>query len=162
MLIKKHKNKNAKLISKRPKAFTMIEVMIAIAILSVVAVIAVPIYTQYKVKLDTAIAVKDIVNIQVAVGSYYQAKDIFPNSLTDVSMDLLLDPWGAPYVYLNLDGAPIGAMRKDQALVPINSDYDLYSMGPDGASTAPLTAANSRDDVVRGNNGSFIGVAANY
>jgi general secretion pathway protein G len=130
--------------------------------LGVTAAIAIPIYTQYKVKLNTAIAVKDIVNIQVAVESYYQAKDIFPNSLTDVSMNLLLDPWGATYVYLNLAGAPIGQMRKDQALVPINSDYDLYSKGPDGASVAPLTAAKSRDDIVRGNNGAFIGVAADY
>ena len=162
MLIKKHKNKNAKLISRQSKAFTIIEVVIAIAILSVVAVIAIPIYTQYKVKLDTAIAVKDIVNIQVAVESYNQAKDLLPNSLTDVNMNLLFDPWGNSYQYLNFDGAPIGAMRKDQALVPINSDYDLYSMGPDGASTAPLTAADSRDDIVRGNNGSFIGVAADY
>jgi general secretion pathway protein G len=162
MLLKKDKNKSTRLISRQSKAFTLIEVMIAVAILGISAAIAIPIYTEYKVKLNNAIAVKDIVNIQVAVESYYQAKDVFPNSLTDVNMDLLLDPWGAPYVYLNLDGAPIGVMRKDQALVPINSDYDLYSMGPDGASTAPLTAANSRDDIVRGNNGSFIGVAADY
>ncbi len=147
---------------KRTKAFTLIEVMIAVAILGVAAAIAIPIYNGYKTKLDTAIAVKDIVNIQVAVESYYQAKDVFPNSLTDVSMNLLLDPWGAPYAYLNLAGVPIGLMRKDQALVPINSDHDLYSMGPDGASVAPLTATSSRDDIVRGNNGSFIGVAADY
>jgi len=162
MLLKKHKNKSTKLIRRQSKAFTIIELMIAIAILGVAAAIAIPIYTEYKVKLNTAIAVKDIVNIQVVVESYYQAKDIFPNSLTDVSMNLLLDPWGAPYVYLNLDGVPIGLMRKDQALVPINSDYDLYSIGPDGASVAPLTAMASRDDIVRGNNGSFIGVAADY
>jgi len=162
MLLKKDKNKSTKLIRRQSKAFTLIEVMIAVAILGVSAAIAIPIYTEYKVKLNTAIAVKDIVNIQVAVESFYQAKDIFPNSLTDVSMNLLLDPWGAPYVYLNLDGVPIGLMRKDQALVPINSDYDLYSKGPDGASVAPLTAMASRDDVVRGNNGGFIGVAADY
>ena len=162
MLMKKYKNKSTKLISRQSKAFTLIEVMIAVAILGISAAIAIPIYTEYKVKLNNAIAVTDIVNIQVAVESYYQAKDVFPNSLTDVNMGLLLDPWGAPYVYLNLDGAPIGAVRKDQALVPINSDYDLYSKGPDGASVAPLTAASSRDDVVRGNNGGFIGVAADY
>jgi len=162
MLLKKHKNKSTKLIRRQSKAFTIIELMIAIAILGVSAAIAIPIYTEYKVKLNNAIAVKDIVNIQVVVESYYQAKDIFPNSLTDVSMNLLLDPWGAPYAYLNLDGVPIGLMRKDQALVPINSDYDLYSIGPDGASVAPLTAMQSRDDIVRGNNGAFIGVAADY
>ena len=162
MLLKKHKNKSTKLIRRQSKAFTMIELLIGIAILSVAAFIAIPIYTQYKVKLNNAIAVKDIVNIQVAVESYYQAKDIFPPSLTAVNMNLLLDPWGAPYVYLNLAGVPIGFMRKDQALVPINSDYDLYSKGPDGASLMPLTVPVSRDDIIRGNNGSFIGIAADY
>ena len=77
-------------------------------------------------------------------------------------MNLVLDPWGLPYEYLNLDGVPIGMMRKDQALVPINSDYDLYSKGPDGASIMPLTAPMSRDDVVRANNGAFIGIASDY
>ena len=103
-----------------------------------------------------------IINIQVAIESFNSANDAYQSSLTDVNMNLLIDPWGIPYEYLNLDGVPIGQMRKDHALVPINSDYDLYSMGPDGQSTAPLTAAKSRDDIVRANNGSFIGLASDY
>ncbi|MCP5251868.1 MAG: hypothetical protein H6939_09135 [Burkholderiales bacterium] len=46
--------------------------------------------------------------------------------------------------------------------MPINSDYDLYSMGKDGASVSPLTAKASRDDIIRANNGRFIGRAADY
>jgi general secretion pathway protein G len=53
-------------------------------------------------------------------------------------------------------------MRKDRNLVPINSDYDLYSVGPDGDSSLPLTAATSRDDIVRANDGRFIGKAEDY
>ncbi len=162
MLLKEHKNKSTKRIFKLSKAFTLLELLIAVAILGVAAAIAIPIYNQYKVKLDNAIAVTDIVRIQVVIESYYQANDIYPNSLTDVNMNLVLDPWGLAYEYLNLAGAPIGQMRKDQALVPINSDYDLYSKGQDGASVAPLTAAASRDDIVRANNGSFIGLASDY
>jgi general secretion pathway protein G len=154
--------KSVKSIYGRIKAFTIIELLITISILGVLAGITVPIYTQYKVKLNNVIAVTDIINIQVAVESYFQAKDVYPNALTDIGMDLLLDPWEAPYEYLNLAGVPIGQMRKDQALVPINSDYDLYSKGPDGASVKPLTAAASRDDIVRANNGSFIGLASDY
>jgi len=162
MLLKEHKNKSTKRIFKQAKAFTLLELLIVVSILGVAAAIAIPIYNQYKVKLDNAVAVTDIVRIQVVVESYYQANDVYPNSLTNVNMNLLLDPWGIAYEYLNLAGAPIGLMRKDQALVPINSDYDLYSKGSNGASTAPLTAANSRDDIVRANNGSFIGLASDY
>ena len=162
ILMKNYKNKGIRLISRQSKAFTLIEVLIVVAVLGVSAAIAIPIYNGYKVKLDNAIAITDIVNIQIAAESYFQAKDVYPTSLTDVNMNLLLDPWGNFYVYLNLAGAPIGFMRKDQALVPINSDYDLYSKGPDGASLTPLTAPQSRDDIVRANNGRFIGIASEY
>jgi general secretion pathway protein G len=53
-------------------------------------------------------------------------------------------------------------MRKDRFLVPINSDYDLYSMGKDGKSSSPLTSKNGRDDIIRANDGAFIGLASDY
>lgn len=154
-------DKAIKLVFKKIKAFTIIELLIAISILGVLAAITVPVYSQYKTKLNNAIAITDIINIQVAVESYSEANDVFPNNLTEVNM-AILDPWGAPYEYLNLDGVSIGQMRKDQSLVPINSDYDLYSKGPDGNSVKPLTAMPSRDDIVRANNGGFIGLASDY
>jgi general secretion pathway protein G len=46
--------------------------------------------------------------------------------------------------------------------VPINSDYDLYSVGKDGVSSGPLTAGPSRDDVIRANDGGFFGLARDY
>lgn len=54
------------------------------------------------------------------------------------------------------------ARRKDHNLVPLNTDYDLYSSGPDGASVGPLTAKASRDDILRANNGRFVGPASAY
>jgi general secretion pathway protein G len=44
----------------------------------------------------------------------------------------------------------------------LNSDFDLYSKGRDRDSKLPLTAEASRDDIVRANNGGFIGLAKNY
>jgi general secretion pathway protein G len=38
----------------------------------------------------------------------------------------------------------------------------LYSMGKDEKSRPPLTAQMSRDDIVRANDGNFIGMAAEY
>jgi general secretion pathway protein G len=55
-----------------------------------------------------------------------------------------------------------GQARKDHSLVPLNSDYDLYSTGPDGATASPLTAQASRDDILRANNGRFVGPASMY
>jgi general secretion pathway protein G len=56
----------------------------------------------------------------------------------------------------------IGQARKDRNLVPINSDYDLYSVGPDGRSVPPLTAHHSQDDIVRARNGAYIGPASEF
>jgi general secretion pathway protein G len=35
-------------------------------------------------------------------------------------------------------------------------------MGADGASVGPLTAAPSRDDIVRANDGGFVGLASEF
>ena len=39
---------------------------------------------------------------------------------------------------------------------------DLYSMGADGSTAAPFTAARARDDIVRANEGGFVGLAGDY
>ncbi|MGI9262323.1 MAG: prepilin-type cleavage/methylation domain-containing protein, partial [Woeseiaceae bacterium] len=74
------------------------------------------------------------------------------------------DPWGNDYQYLNIRaaGPGKGAFRKDGNLNPLNTDFDLYSMGADAASAGPLSAKNSRDDIVRANNGAFIGLGEDY
>ena len=56
----------------------------------------------------------------------------------------------------------IGHARKDRFLVPINSDFDLYSMGKDGQSVSPLTAQKSHDDIIRANDGGYYGLASNF
>ncbi|MBX3236415.1 MAG: prepilin-type N-terminal cleavage/methylation domain-containing protein [Nitrospiraceae bacterium] len=55
-----------------------------------------------------------------------------------------------------------GKPRKDRFLHPINSDYDLYSIGKDGESVEPLTAKKSHDDVIRANDGKFVGLATEF
>ena len=86
-------------------------------------------------------------------------------SLQPGNLGDLRDPWGNPYQYLNFD-ADIpginGRIRKDHNLHPINSDFDLYSKGPDGDSRAPLTARASRDDIIFARDGSFIGPAETF
>ena len=98
--------------------------------------------------------------VAAMLGAWHEA---LPESLADIGRGGMKDPWGNDYVYLNLTTIKgKGKARKDHSLVPLNSDYDLYSKGPDGASVAPLTAAASHDDILRANNGRFIGPASSY
>jgi general secretion pathway protein G len=108
-------------------------------------------------------AVGDIVAVEDDIAGYNASNGKLPNTLADIGRDTLLDPWGSPYQYLNFaNGVSKSQMRKDRFLVPINSDYDLYSMGQDKQSKPPLTANMSQDDVVRANDGSFVGLASTY
>jgi general secretion pathway protein G len=108
-------------------------------------------------------AVADIHAIGTDIQAYDLSHNQFPNTLADVGDGSYNDPWGHPYQYLNFANAKgKGQMRKDRFLVPINTFFDLYSMGPDGQSVAPLTAKASQDDIIWANDGDYVGVAADY
>jgi general secretion pathway protein G len=99
------------------------------------------------------------------IKSYKLNNEKFPAALSDLPQLAPPDPWGRSYQYLNIEDADTkgkGQVRKDKNLVPINSDFDLYSVGPDGKTTAPLTAKDSQDDIVRANDGGYFGVASKY
>lgn len=143
--------------------FTLVELLLAIAILGTLAGIAVPVYTFQVAKARITKAIAEIGILQKEIAEYETRTLVLPNTLNDIGRAALLDSWGNPYQYLNIP--TVGGManvRKDRWLVPLNSDYDLYSMGKDGKSKPPLTAAASHDDVIRANNGTYIGMASEY
>ena len=148
------------------EGFALIELLVVLAIIGVLATIAGPIYSDYVDRARSVQAIRDIGAISKGITVYTLSNGgRFPDSLKAVGMDTMEDPWGNPYQYLNLTDPSLkgkGKARKDHNLVPINSDFDLYSMGKDGASVSPLTAKASRDDIVRANNGRFIGRASDY
>jgi len=146
------------------KGFTLLEVLIALAIMAVSSAIALPLYSDFVERSRQTDAGSDLMLIDMAIERFVSENFNLPDDLADVGLDGMTDPWGRPYVYLRIDGGGNvqGQVRKDQNLNPINSDFDLYSTGQDGASVAPLTAPQSHDDVVRAGNGSFFGVAVNF
>jgi general secretion pathway protein G len=136
--------------------------MLVIAIIGIIAAIALPSYSKYRERTKVAQAIVDIGAIGAKVRHYVTDNRALPPNLAALGEAGKLDPWGNPYVYMNLVTAGVGKARKNKNLVPINSEFDLYSKGKDGMSASALTAAPSRDDVILANDGGFIGLASNY
>lgn len=138
--------------------FTLVELLLALVVSGILATLALNTYSRYMDRLKTMQARNDILHIQLVIQRYYTVKFKHPESLGELTEQIpQLDPWGNPYQYLNITTTKgKGKIRKDHNLVPLNTDYDLYSMGKDGKSVSPLTAKASRDDIVRANNGDLL------
>lgn len=144
------------------RGFTVIELMIVLAIVGALSAVALPVYHGYVERREKTAAIRDINVLEVAIDRFRTEFGVLPPNLDVVAEPGLLDPWGNPYEYLNLETAPANEARKDKKLHPLNSDYDLYSRGKDGKTQKPLTAHDSWDDIIRANDGAYIGLASEY
>lgn len=145
------------------KGFTLLELMVAIAIVGILAAIATPYFFGYLNKTRYTVAIHDIQQISTEIEIFYINNNRYPNDLGEIGMASAKDPWGNPYQYLNIASVKgKGQLRKDHSLVPVNSDYDLYSMGADGKSQPPFTAQASQDDIVRAHDGAYLGYVKDF
>jgi len=149
---------------RRSCGMTLIEVVIVMAILAILASISSIVYIDYINKARMYNAIDTISALSTELASYGMDTGVYPQSLAEIGYGGLLDPWGNPYEYLNIRNAAagVGGMRKDKFLVPINTDFDLYSKGLNGESAAALNAAKSKDDIIRANDGQYIGLAGGF
>jgi general secretion pathway protein G len=141
----------------------LVEVLIVVGIIMTLAAIAVPLMQQHIYLAKVHRAIGDIITLQLEIDSFQSVNGRLPDSLDEIQRGNWPDPWGNPYQYLNfalVNGK--GQMRKDRFLVPLNSTYDLYSMGQDGASVPPITAKVSQDDIIRINDGAYVGLASQF
>lgn len=219
--------------------FTLMELMIAVAIVAILGGIAIPAYLGYLDKARIARTIAEIRHIEKSIKLFYATTEVYPTTLAEVAADKILDPWGTPYQYLSMRGgvladgggqdeptsawswfAPSSAYatpsnhgqgnggdggnsggggnrgrgnqnsgrqnsgngagngdpsgsgsgglqssvspRKDRFGVPLNTDFDLYSRGKDRLSTDALSTPNSHDDILRANDGAFVGLASHF
>jgi general secretion pathway protein G len=150
--------------SHRSGGFTLVELAIVVAIMGVLAAITLAQYLTYIERVRVARAVIELKDISSHLDPIVFEGGRLPSSLAAIGLGARRDPWGRPYAYLKIKGNPLagGQSKKDQFLVPLNTDYDLYSRGKDGLTRAAITHPTSLDDVIRGNDGGFLGLAAKY
>jgi len=143
------------------RAFTLIELMLTLIILAILASVSYGAYQSFIEQAKIGTAIGDIAKIEVLIEREITNSGVLPLNLN--GLNIPNDPWGNPYQYLNMSTVNgNGAKRKDRNLVPLNTDYDLYSRGPDGQTALPLTVPRSKDDIIRANNGGYVGTAEDY
>ena len=140
---------------------TLIELMLAIAGLGVLMVLAFSVYPNYRERIRVEQARREIAVIAMQIKSYHMDNGTYPGSLSEIDQGNP-DPWGNPYRYTDLTGPGNGKARKDRKLNPLNSDFDLFSMGKDGAFKPQISNQESLDDVIRASDGDFIDLASKY
>ena len=146
----------------RSTGLTLIELMMVITIVGILAAVAISRYSDYRERIRVNQAKTDIAVMSGKIGHYFLDARDYPATLAEVAGNAI-DPWGKPYVYVNLSGINgHGKARKDRKLNPLNSDFDLYSLGKDGVSKPQITNRDSLDDVLRANDGAFIDLASKF
>ena len=153
------------LMSYSNRGVTLIELMLVVCIIAILAGIAVPAYTGYREKIDAAKGVADMTSIELLIEKFYAENNRYPNSLDEIGKGDLKDPWGREYQYNNNaliiqndENGKCNGCRKDGPIHPLNTDYDLFSIGKDGKSNDTIRSQPSQDDIVRAFNGSYLGI----
>lgn len=140
--------------------FTLIELLAVVALLGLLATLASP---KLRLAVDKAKEVKAISDLK-AIAVELANMETLPATLDGIGWGGRLDPWERPYVYVPFGagpGVPAGA-RTDRFSIPLNTRYDLYSVGRDGGTSQSLGAGSSMDDLVVANDGGFVGHGKAY
>ena len=144
--------------------FTLLEMVLSVMIIGIIIAIGIPQSMGIVHKARVARAIGDIEAIQAELVGFQSTNNLLPATLVEIGRSDLEDPWGNPYQYNLFDPSrtvPQGA-RRDRFNVPINTEFDLFSAGPDGESRPALNSPTSRDDIIRANDGGFVGLAETY
>jgi len=94
------------------RGFTLIEIMMVVAIIATLSGIAVPNYLKYREKATIAQCIAEISIIAKTISIYEINNYELPDSLNDLSITSFIDPMGNPYQYLRIDGGGGGGGKR--------------------------------------------------
>jgi general secretion pathway protein G len=142
--------------------FTLIEIVIVVAIVAVLSAIAVPNYLSMKEKAifnDTIVILREL---SAKIDLWAMEEDRYPSTLAEAGLETIKDEWENDFIYNPFDTAVKKTLRKYKNEHPINTDYDLLSLGKDGLTDTNIQKNECDDDIIRANNGGFYGYGEDY
>src|SRR3954464_13511199 len=127
---------------RRSRGIALMELVCAIGVVAVVASVSVTGVNAYENRARAARAIGDIGTLSVQLYRWQSNTRKFPETLAEAGLGGFIDPWGNPYQYVNVRTAKPGDVRRDRNRTQINTDFDIYSMGPDGRTETRLDEGN--------------------
>ena len=138
-----------KLIRKNQKGFTLIELMIVVAIIGILAAIAIPNFLSYQLKSKTAEAKTNLGGIKTALESYRAEQDIYPDCAANPTAGVpaaTKGSWTATASgWSDIGFAPAGSVYYQYSVNGTTSTFAATAIGnldgKDGNATFTLTNA---------------------
>ena len=93
--------------------WTLVELMIVLAIIATLAAIALPLYVNVHERARVARAIAEIRILDSEIAAFEGVNGRLPTSLAEIGRGTLKDPWGNPYEHLEFAGAPYRQIRTE-------------------------------------------------
>lgn len=142
--------------AEKNKGFSLVELIVVILIIAALAAMVIPSYNNYINKTKNARAMSEIRTLATEISAYsldHNGTNPPGNDLTPIGRNGFLDPWKRPYEYITTP-----ALEDPLGSTTLNRDFDIYSKGIDGAGTPAAGDPGNKDDIVRANDGAFVGL----
>jgi general secretion pathway protein G len=145
------------------KGYTLVELALVVVIIGILAAVSIPSYIKYVNNTKTSRAMGEIRTLNNEINAYYIDNGKYPDNWSELRSRVLNDPWHRPYVYYNFAAvAPLppaaSGKLKDPLNISLNTDFDLYSLGPDGVTAEVGGVTATDDDIARSNDGVYVGL----
>jgi type IV pilus assembly protein PilA len=119
--------------------FTLIELMIVIAILGILAAIAIPAYTDYSVRAKTSEAINTSLAAKLAVAEFLQSEGRAPVNRTEAGASNVISKYVTALtvvgglIYVTVDTAATGAANLNPACTDMTIELDPVGLTATGA-----------------------------